>query len=360
MAFTCLVTVHGIGFQQPPEDGKPGYADNLHALLKKQLGSRLGDDPEGSGPVYVQSSSQGIPAEGLARLSRPLVRDDAEIAHVALVYSALELEHAARFGSAIDAITRAAASFDHYASPAGAARMLTEDLLALLHRSAPSPSLTPRTDVPVGQLPMGLVHKLLLPGNAIKRPSPLTVVIDDIACYVCRNDLRERLRAFVQGALEDLSQRVNRIVLNTHSQGTVVGFDVLTRYPCDKIDLLVTAGSPLRKYVDLFQWGNHTGELGTRVMAGKLRWLNVYDEKDPVADQLRPPVEWRRGEKPPAADAPTLFRVTDPQWCVLDTKDCAVKDVKVDNVDNVSAGGLRAHTYWENEKEFVPLLAENL
>jgi hypothetical protein len=363
MALTVLVTVHGIGFQQPPAAGRSGYADNLHTLLRQQLGGRLGDDPEGSGPVYVQSCAAGVPAEGLARLSRPLAGEGAEIAHVALVYSALELEHAPRFGAAIDAIARAATAFDHYATPAGAARMLGEDMLAMLHRADPAPSLTPRTDVPVGQSsPTGLVHQLLMPADArtIPAPSPLTVVIDDIACYVCRNDLRERLRAFVQAALEGVAGHADRIVLNTHSQGTVVGFDVLARYPCEKVDLLVTAGSPLRKYVDLFQWGNHTGELGCRIQAGNLRWLNVYDDRDPVADQLQPPVEWRRGEAPPLDDAATLFRVTDPLWSNLDTRDCPVQDVRVDNVAHVSGGGLRAHTYWENEKEFVPLLAKNL
>jgi hypothetical protein len=45
----CVVTVHGIGFQQPPKDGQPGYADALHEHLRKPLGDRLGDDPERPG-----------------------------------------------------------------------------------------------------------------------------------------------------------------------------------------------------------------------------------------------------------------------------------------------------------------------
>ncbi len=58
----CPVTVHGIGFQQPPEDGRPGYADALHAHLHEQLGEELGDDPArvgDSGPVYVASEVCG-------------------------------------------------------------------------------------------------------------------------------------------------------------------------------------------------------------------------------------------------------------------------------------------------------------
>src|SRR5215210_3549032 len=84
---TCLVTIHGIGFQQQPlPDGTPGYADSLHERLSKYLDeSILGDDPGRkrtqrgqNGPVYVASEwppdSRHI-EEGLRRLgvwaSRP-------------------------------------------------------------------------------------------------------------------------------------------------------------------------------------------------------------------------------------------------------------------------------------------------
>ena len=91
----CVVTVHGIGFQQPPRDGRPGYADALHDLLRRALGDRLGDDPERpatGGPVYVSSEWDGSPAKGLGRLDKrlPLVSQERKIAHVALVYSPSE------------------------------------------------------------------------------------------------------------------------------------------------------------------------------------------------------------------------------------------------------------------------------
>lgn len=356
MGLTCLVTIHGIGFQQPPEGGQPGYADTLHASLKQLLGDRLSDDPEGSGPIYIQSCAENVTTDGLNRLSRPLARPGTDITHVALVYSDLALEHARRFGALMDSLARTVVGFHDYATPLGAAEMLGEDLLALLHHAHPSPGLTPRTDI---EQP-GIVHTLLPAKAAVARPSPLTVVIDDIACYVCRNDMRERLRAFIQATLETLDERVDRIVLNTHSQGTVVGFDVLTRYLPDTIDTLVTAGSPLRKYVDLFQWGDHTGKVGERVTAGGLTWINVYDARDPVADPLRPSVDWKRGRDLPADDTATLFRVTNPAWCSTRTTDCPMTDEQVDNVANVAGGGLRAHAYWDNDVEFVPLLAKLL
>ena len=80
MTLTCLVTIHGIGFQQPPLAGNPGYADDLHAHLAAVLGPALGDDPQRrrtqrgeAGPVYVESlypAPGALPSveEGLKRL----------------------------------------------------------------------------------------------------------------------------------------------------------------------------------------------------------------------------------------------------------------------------------------------------
>src|SRR5213075_825224 len=71
----CMITVHGIGFQRPPEEGEPGYADGLHASLRRALGDLLGDDPNrpAGGPVYVQSSwgTPPAPEKGLVRLDQP-------------------------------------------------------------------------------------------------------------------------------------------------------------------------------------------------------------------------------------------------------------------------------------------------
>ncbi len=87
-------------------------------------------------------------------------------------------------------------------------------------------------------------------------------------------------------------------MLNTHSNGTVIGFDVvqeLPPYAAEKIRAVITAGSPRRKYIDLFEWGN-------RVALVPLleRWWNFYDAKDIVADPLLPDASWIRGMEPTA------------------------------------------------------------
>src|SRR5579859_7591685 len=108
----CLVTVHGIGFQQPPKPGIPGYADALHEHLRGVPDLPLGEDPDppGGGPVYVQSEFDGSPAKGLARLDRGrALCEEGKVAHVALVYSPSEpLEP--RFGDTAEALARAAVS----------------------------------------------------------------------------------------------------------------------------------------------------------------------------------------------------------------------------------------------------------
>jgi len=62
----CVLTVHGIGFQQPPTDSAAGYADVLHENLSdglQVLGGSLGNDPQRKpgpfGPVYVMSAKPG-------------------------------------------------------------------------------------------------------------------------------------------------------------------------------------------------------------------------------------------------------------------------------------------------------------
>ena len=85
------------------------------------------------------------------------------------------------------------------------------------------------------------------------------------------------------------------VVVNAHSQGTVASYDVLQQSPLpvtSRVNALVTAGSPLRKYADLFSWGS---DVGATASVGK--WLNFWDAKDPVADPLDQPAGWHFGNE---------------------------------------------------------------
>ena len=379
MSSLCLLTIHGIGFQQPPEAGPdgtstPGYADPLHYHLQAVLGPDLGCDPDRpagtDGPVYVMSAKPGTTDTewGLGRLGTwhddqldisgvPLTAHGEPIAHVALVYSPLE-GAGPRLGTGAGTIGEAGLLLGHYASAAGAFRMAAGDAWAAIRANradpgtAASPSLRPRQDL-AGQGAHPLAG-LLAPVSGGQSAGIIRTLEDDVIAYVCRNDLRERIRQFISEALRRLLARpdVDGVVVNAHSQGTVAAFDVLRQRPAEAaatVRALVTAGSPLRKYADLFSWGTDVG-----CILG-LSWLNFWDPRDPVADPLSPAPGWRPDD--PCASGPRaslLFTATDDHG---GPHPVTIDDQQVDNLRYSGGGGLRAHNYFDNQAQFIPALA---
>lgn len=368
---TCLLTIHGIGLQHEPDDAHdiPGYADGLHQMLVDRLGaSLLGDDPErGSGrklpgdrgPVYVRSdypARSGKTAAGLERLSRPLAPESAKASHVALIYCGLEPD-VPRPGSMTETVARGAFSVGHYATVRGAVGMLFRDVTAAMKSGPPGDGqLQVRDDQAHGHHPL-----LALAGVVTRHPEtdptgPFAVlrnIEDDVAAYVCRNDLRQRVRDFVREALLRLAQRddVEKIIVNAHSQGTVVAYDVVREAApatLAKIPWLITAGSPLRKFADTLSWGSEIGGI-----AKIPNWCNVWDALDPVADPLTPGRDWKRGERAQPTEPPLFVGIDS----IGQVTDAGVVDCKVDNVAVVPGTGLRAHDYWGDEPYFVTPLA---
>jgi hypothetical protein len=382
----CLVTVHGIGFQRAPDDasGVAGYADALHAHLREFLGSELGEDPERQvvGPVYVSSEWNRSPADGLARLDagRPLARPG-KIAHVALVYSPSEGRDSHRAETA-DALNRAAASHHQYASAVGILRLLLSDAWATVHdntQGSRASTLLPRTDLHHAELLTHLLHhRAQAPetdaGQAVGSLGMLRALEDDIATYLARNELRERVRGFVEDALLRLLEReddITAIVVNAHSQGTVVCWDVLRRLPfsawarardgrAERVQHFVTAGSPIRKYVDMFAWGKEIGELATVLPSGALSWTNFCDPRDPVGDPLNPPETWRPGQPWDRPGEPDSGLLIARNFDDGSHHHVTITDHQVDNIAHSTGGGLQAHDYWNNTREFVPELAKVL
>jgi hypothetical protein len=391
---TCLVTIHGIGFQQFPEPDKAGYADGLHQRLVAYLPPRLlGDDPSPKrvrrgepAPVYVQSSwppGSHRREAGLARLGtvdgatldirgQELVSGESRVAHVALVYSGLE-GTTPDPQSMLTTLGRGVTGVRRYATWRGLAGTLIRDVAAILRPPSKRP-VEPPTDAPPSQGQLS-VRTDVQPGRhpwlramqmITRRPttdtqgtvSLLRTLEDDVAAYVCRDDLRARVRDFVRDALTRIALRpdVCRIVINAHSQGTVIAFDVLRELDpqvAAKVRWLITAGSPLRKYARMLSW---TTSVSHRIsVASDGRWCNVWDEVDPVADPLGPAEDWRRGQKLDADTPQGLFALVD--GTTGDSQKAQVVDCKVDNANLVVGSGLRAHDYWGNERQFVIPLA---
>jgi hypothetical protein len=390
----CIVTLHGIGFQQPPLDGVEGYADDLHtnlcSLLNQDDNVLLSDDPDrqthqkgDSVPIYVQSTwppTSLCRENGLKRLGSwdehrqtvnhddaPLVTENARIAHVALVYSGLEGE-GPQVGATVIASGLTAVSAHHYSHITGLLDMLFLDIMQPLteslwtnmlehppqHDSAqalPKPSLRIRQDE-------GYTHLKGFPKHPTGFIALLRQLENDVAAYVCHNERRQRVRSFVLDALLRLTLRedVAGIVLNTHSNGTIVGLDIIQELPplaARKIRAFITAGSPIRKYVDLFDWGKHLATI-PKVE----RWWNFWDAKDIVADPLLPSADCLRGNQPTSKQLVGIYQALDSN--TGEVSPMLIKDILVDNMANSPAGGLQAHNYWDNTKEFIPQVAKLL
>jgi hypothetical protein len=320
-----------------------GYADDLHRHLRvvEMLGPLLGDDPQragdGTGPIYVQNYAPTDPtvdASGPDRLGRwsasigrtidtegaPLVADqgDVRIAHVALVYSDLE-GRTAKLGSSLEATARAMVSLGQYATVSGLIHTIVQDTAALgpsgsplgnlVHMAEhlvggrqappPTPSLRVRTDPGAPRTGRAAYHE-----SVSGLFATVLQLENDVAAYVCRNDLRTRVRGFVRDALCRLAYRpdVAAIVVNSHSNGTPIAYDVLHELTPNAITwvrALVTAGSPLRKYADFFDRGTEIGNIARIApVAPYDPWLNFWDPRDPVADPLEPGPAWRLGQPP--------------------------------------------------------------
>jgi hypothetical protein len=387
-----------VGFQQAPDPAKhiPGYADALHENLAQFLdASLLGDDPQRkrsrrgeAGPVYVQSDwpPDSLNSEaGLARLGTwvndrsfavnstgmELVGGDESIAHVALVYSHL-VGQGPHLGPAAEIAAKATISLSRYTSFLGAARALMGDISGLMVHQK-------RVEKPVGPARSGLRvrveavpssrHSPALENGSTLKPvatqptEGLKTVIGrleaDVATYVSHNSFRSRIRGFVREALLRIIFRedVAGVVINAHSQGTVLAFDVLRELPpfaASKVRFLVTAGSPLRKYTSLFTWGHEVGSIRTTTP-----WTNYFDPRDPVADPLAPFKHLQeRNARQKASDRATLYEWVDP--ASGSSTPVLITDQQVDNVHNTTGSGMRAHNYWDNVPQFVQPLAETL
>lgn len=384
----CLVTIHGIGFQQPPLYGvpgypdTPGYADSLHenlslflddAWLCKNL-QPARENPGGNSPIYVQSAwppNSHCREAGLKRLGQWDTEHDCviagragqlgdstgNIAHIALVYSQLEVQ-GPQVGPAVISGAMTAFSLSHYTTTQQLIRTVLLDTepfwehLISPSQDAPPPS---STSLHVRQDP-GFNQ-----GDKKKATGFLGIlrqVEDDVATYVCQDNMRQRVRSFVYEALIRLAARedVGGIIVNSHSNGTVVAFDALRQLPpfaAKKIKAFITAGSPLRKYVDFFSWDPYISTLPELQY-----WYNYVDPSDPVADPLQPAVSWRRGTDIRPEALTGLFKGLN-----LETGgiyQLPIHDVTVDNLSHSVNVGLKAHNYWDNTEEFVKPLADLL
>jgi hypothetical protein len=97
--------------------------------------------------------------------------------------------------------------------------------------------------------------------------------------FMVRRELRDRLLANLTSA----ASKAEKLVVISHSMGTMVAYDVLRNCPtCPPVDTLITLGSPL----GVKEVQNELKAAGARGVdfpaRTTCRWINIYDPLDPI------------------------------------------------------------------------------
>jgi hypothetical protein len=105
--------------------------------------------------------------------------------------------------------------------------------------------------------------------------------------YTRQDGKRFRVRAHLRGLLlanlNSVAVQAEKIVLVSHSMGTMVAYDVLRNCPgCPPVDTLITIGSPLGiKEVQNELKADPTKKIDFPAATTR-RWVNIYDPLDPI------------------------------------------------------------------------------
>jgi hypothetical protein len=98
-----------------------------------------------------------------------------------------------------------------------------------------------------------------------------------------RFHVRQELRSRLLEKLKAAKEEAEKIVVISHSMGTMVAYDVLRNCPdCPPVDTLITLGSPLGVR-EVQQEIKASGKKSVDFPAATLRrWINIYDPLDPI------------------------------------------------------------------------------
>lgn len=163
-------------------------------------------------------------------------------------------------------------------APAGPARDTYEQLIAEAASNAHMPREAVTAHEGFGGSVVGAMQRQLswLAAKTDLDEWVIATILRDVAAYLDDREVREAVLDAVLGSMPTSGE----LVLVTHSLGTVVGMDLLTRLgPEADMALLVTAGSPLG--LDTVQRRLLLG--GPKRPDGRAPWFNVWCPTDAVA-----------------------------------------------------------------------------
>ncbi|MFC8920416.1 trypsin-like peptidase domain-containing protein [Streptomyces sp. NPDC057116] len=163
-------------------------------------------------------------------------------------------------------------------APAGPARGTYERLIAEAAANAHMPPDGATANEAFGGSLVGALQRQLswLAAKTDLDEWVIATILRDVAAYLDDQEVREAVLNEVLRSVPTSGE----VVLVTHSLGTVVGMDLLTRLGPDvNVALLVTAGSPLG--LDTVQ--NRLLVGGPKLPDGQFPWVNVWCPTDAVA-----------------------------------------------------------------------------
>ncbi|AVX25257.1 PGAP1-like protein [Pseudomonas syringae pv. atrofaciens] len=98
-----------------------------------------------------------------------------------------------------------------------------------------------------------------------------------------RFHVREELRSRLVRDLIEMQERAEKIIIVSHSMGTMIAYDVIRNCPdCPSIDTLITLGSPLgirEVQQELLAVGSENVDFPAATLRS---WVNIYDPLDPI------------------------------------------------------------------------------
>jgi hypothetical protein len=132
------------------------------------------------------------------------------------------------------------------------------------------------------------------PAKIIAKLKDVTVkaadTANDVANYISNNGVRIQMQHRLSDKLFEVRATFPNatVILGSHSQGTIVAYDVLRlmggAFP--KLTTWVTMGSPLGWYFSL-RWGEEQLSLPPA-----LTWLNYFDDEDKVGKDVKKLIDW--------------------------------------------------------------------
>ncbi len=158
------------------------------------------------------------------------------------------------------------------------ARELVKDVLSpVQRRELANTSSYRKRFIPIHERILNLFQSVVLSTSEPLVRFFLDHLLDDVYDYFYRPGLRPQIMKRVEDEWAKATAAGEKVILITHSLGTVIGLDVIQKLHQETLPLFITMGSPLGS-----EWIQSRLPLKDNFPRHVSRWVNVYDPVDIV------------------------------------------------------------------------------